>query len=188
MKLLLIVDMINGFLKEGNMAFESGMVTVEPIIALANDFKKKGYDIAAFRDEHTIDSLEFKTYPEHCVKGTSESLLIDELMIFEKEIIDIPKRSTNGVNTEAFQKLISSNSYDEVVIVGVCTDICVLQAGLALVTQFYENNIDAKVTVVSDAVATFDSPEHNAEQYHNFSLDLLRNASVQVKESKQIIG
>lgn len=188
MKLLLIVDMINGFLKEGNMAFESGMVTVEPIIALANSFKANGYDIAAFRDEHAIDSLEFKSYPVHCVEGTSESLLIDELAIFENEIIDIPKRSTNGVNTKAFQKLLADNKYDEVVVVGVCTDICVLQAGLALVTQFYENNIDTKVTVVSDAVATFDAPGHNAEQYHNFALDLLRNASVQVKESNEILG
>ena len=188
MKLLLIVDMINGFLKEGNMAFASGMAVVDPILELATNFVAKDYDIAAFRDEHAPDSLEFRTYPTHCLKGSSESELIDELKIFDNKIIDIPKASTNGVNTQAFQALLKEKSYEESVVVGVCSDICVLQSVLSLITQFYEHNIDTKVSVATDAIATFDNSEHNANDYHNFAIDLMRNASANISDSKTIIN
>ncbi len=180
MKLLLVVDMINGFLKTGNMSFESGQRTIEPTKKLIEQFIESGDMIAAFRDEHNADSLEFKTYPEHCIKGSGESDLIDELKVFDEHIIDIPKNSTNGTNTVAFQKLLSDNVFSEVVVVGVCTDICVLQAVLSLITYFYENDLDTKVKVVRDAVDTFDAPEHDREHFNKFSLDLMRNASAEI--------
>lgn len=180
MKLLLVVDMINGFLKEGNMSFESGQKTIEPIKDLIEQFIANGDMIAAFRDEHNSDSLEFKTYPVHCIKGSGESDLIDELKPYAEHIVDIPKNSTNGTNTVAFQKLLSDNVFSEVVVVGVCTDICVLQAVLSLITYFYENDLDTKVVVVEEAVDTFDTPEHSAEEYNKFSLDLMRNASATI--------
>lgn len=188
MKLLLVVDVINGFLKSGNMAFESGQKVIEPIRHLMEDFIGKGYKVVTFRDQHNPDSLEFKTYPEHCIINTDEVLLVSELSGFENDVIDIAKNSTNGTNTIEFQQLLSDNVFEEVVVVGVCTDICVLQSVLSLITYFYENDLDTKVTVVKDAVDTFDNEEHNADEFNEFSLRLMLNASANVVESyKDII-
>ncbi len=187
MKLLLIVDVINGFLKEGNMAFESGQTVIQPIVNLVEDFIEKDYMIATFRDEHGEDSLEFKTYPVHCLKGTPESELVSELLPYKKHMIDIPKRSTNGTNTLAFQQLLSDNIFSEIVVVGVCVDICVLQSVLSLITYFYENDIDTRVTVAKDTVATFDTAEHPGKQYYDFSINLMENASANIVDThKQI--
>ena len=135
MKLLVIVDMINGFVYDGNMAFTESQAVIDSIVKLATHFTNKNYDILAFRDDHLADSLEFRAYPVHCLKGSTESELISELQIFEN-IIDNPKRSTNGVNTPQFQALLQEKTYTEIVVVGVCTDICVLQTTLSLITQF----------------------------------------------------
>lgn len=183
MKLLLVVDVINGFLKEGNMSFESGQTVIDPIIKLVEKFIAEGHMIATFRDEHEEDSLEFKTYPIHCVKGSSESELVSELLPYKDHFIDIPKRSTNGTNTLAFQNLLIDNKFSEVVVVGVCVDICVLQAVLSLITYFYENNIDTKVIVAKDTVATFDNEVHNADEYYDFSIKLMENASAVIVDT-----
>ncbi|NLC55176.1 MAG: cysteine hydrolase [Erysipelothrix sp.] len=184
MKLLLVVDVINGFLKEGNMSFDGDNV-IAPIEALIKEFIKNDDMIITFRDQHEKDSLEFITYPEHCVIGTSEVDLIDELSLYKPHIIDIPKNSTNGTNTIAFQNILSDNVFEEVVVVGVCTDICVLQAVLSLITYFYENDIDTKVTVVKDAVDTFDTDQHKQDYYNELSFNLMANASANLVESHQ---
>lgn len=189
MKLLLIVDVIKGFLEKGNMSFTDGKDVVSPIENLVKEFIKNDDMIVTFRDEHNEDSLEFKSYPVHCVKGSEEVDLVDKLAAYSDHYIDIPKNSTNGVNTKKFQKVLLENEFSEVVVVGVCSDICVLQSVLSLVTQFYQYDIDTKVTVVKDAVETFDSEDHKRDYYNELSFNLMKNASANVVESyKQVIN
>ena len=188
MKLLLVVDVIKGFLNEGNMSFTDGDVVVEPIEALVKEYIKNGDKIVTFRDQHQEDSLEFKSYPKHCIVGTNEVDLVDQLIPYQHQYIDMPKNSTNGTNTKAFQKLLKENTFSEVVVVGVCTDICVLQSVLSLITYFYENDIDTKVSVVKDAVETFDNDDHKRDYYNQLSFDLMRNASANMIDSyKELI-
>ena len=187
MKLLLIVDVIKGFLEKGNMSFTDGKDVVSPIENLVKEFIKNDDMIVTFRDEHNEDSLEFKSYPVHCVKGSEEVDLVDKLAAYSDHYIDIPKNSTNGVNTKKFQKVLLENEFSEVVV--VCSDICVLQSVLSLVTQFYQYDIDTKVTVVKDAVETFDSEDHKRDYYNELSFNLMKNASANVVESyKQVIN
>lgn len=189
MKLLLVVDVINGFLVEGDMSFTDGKDIIKPIRTLVEEYIKNDDMIVTFRDQHQEDSLEFKSYPKHCVIGTSEVELVEGLQVYSDSYIDIPKNSTNGTNTEAFQKLIKANQFSEVVVVGVCTDICVLQSVLSLITYFYENNINTKVSVVKDAVETFDVSGHKRDYYNQLSFDLMENASANLVDSyKELIS
>lgn len=183
MKLLLVVDVIDGFIREGNMSFPEGERVISPIRALIEEFIKNDDMIVTFRDQHQLNSLEFKSYPEHCVIGTGEEELVKELVPYKSHIIDIPKNSTNGTNTVAFQNILSDNIFSEVVVVGVCTDICVLQSVLSLITYFYENDIDTKVTVVKDAVETFDLEGHDQNYYNELSFNLMENASANLVNS-----
>ncbi len=183
MKLLLVVDVINGFLKEGNMAFTDGADVVSPIVALVKQYIKNDDMIVTFRDQHEVDSLEFKSYPKHCITGTNEVELVKKLQPYTDSFIDIPKNSTNGTNTKAFMELLANNKFSEVVVVGVCSDICVLQAVLSLITYFYQNDLDTKVTVVKDAVETFDSEDHKRDYYNELSFNLMANASANIVDS-----
>lgn len=188
MKLLLVVDVIKGFLKEGNMAFEDGNKVVKPIKALIEKFIENNDMIVTLRDEHKEDSLEFKSYPKHCVIGTSEVELIDELSMYKPHMVDVAKRSTNGINTKQFREILKENTFSEVVVVGVCTDICVLQSVLSLITYFYEHDIDTKVTVVQDAVETFDAEGHDQAYYNELAFNLMENATANLVSSyKELI-
>lgn len=92
---LVIVDMINGFCKEGNLSsprIKALIPETERILRLCKENEIKAI---AFADSHSEDSPEFSSYPSHCVRGTWESEVVDELKeVAELKIIN--KNSTNG--------------------------------------------------------------------------------------------
>ena len=83
-KLLVVVDMVNGFIKKGAMA-DPYINNITPrLIKLIEKFTSENEGVAFIKDTHNIDSTEFKKFPAHCVKGTGEEELIDELKGYEK--------------------------------------------------------------------------------------------------------
>ena len=80
---LFVVDMINGFIKEGAMHDEKIMSIVPAIIELCRAHEDRYF----IQDTHEKDAIEFKSFPLHCVKDTSESEIIDELKPYVKETI-----------------------------------------------------------------------------------------------------
>jgi nicotinamidase-related amidase len=78
-KLLVVVDMVNGFIKEGNMADPYINHITPRIIELVEESIKENEGVAFIKDTHEPTSREFKKFPIHCLKGTSESEVIDEL-------------------------------------------------------------------------------------------------------------
>jgi nicotinamidase-related amidase len=69
----------------------------------------------------------------------------------------------------------------EVIITGCCTDICVLNLAIPLTNYFDEEDRDVGITVVKDAIETYDSPLHNRDEYNEMSLKLMRQAGINVK-------
>lgn len=167
---LVIVDMINGFVREG--ALMSGRV--ETIIPEIVDLSKKCDSLhikkVAFADNHTDASPEFGSYPKHCIKGTSESEIVDEI----KEAVGyvlIPKNSTNGFHEEAFQEWLKNNpETDTFIVTGCCTDICVQQFAITLKTWFNKNDKKSRIIVPVNAVETYDLESHNAELMNTMAL------------------
>lgn len=160
---LVIVDMINGFAKEG--ALQSPRIldlipNIADLMKLAND---KGIKMIAFADYHTDASPEFDAYPCHCLGGTSEAEVVDEL----KEVGGyqlINKNSTNGfLEDEFINWLDNNNQIDTFIITGDCTDICVQQFAITLKTWFNKLNKKSKVYVPMDAVDTYDLGMHDGD-------------------------
>ena len=77
-ELLVVVDMVNGFIKEGVMSSKNIEHIIPRIKALVEKTKKSNEGVAFIKDTHTPESLEFKKFPVHCLKGTSESELVSE--------------------------------------------------------------------------------------------------------------
>ena len=68
-ELLITIDMINGFVKEGRLAAPSIMRVVPRQIELLEEASKDDKTGIVFvRDSHPIDAVEFKTYGSHCIK------------------------------------------------------------------------------------------------------------------------
>jgi nicotinamidase-related amidase len=179
--LLVIIDMVNGFINFGNLADKNINKITKEIVLLISDSIKNGDDIIAFKDTHNKDDEEFKTYPIHCVKGSRECELINELKIFENKMKIIEKNTTNGFNTQEFKNFIKLNYYDNIIVCGCCTDICVKNFCESMVNYLKNNNLETKVIVYERSVSTFDSEKHNAIKMQNLAINEMRQNNVIIK-------
>ena len=182
-KLLLIIDMVNGFVKEGALA-DSYINTITPnIINLIKEFKENDFEIISMQEVHTKESKEFENFPPHCILGTEEAELIDELKPYEKEMRLIRKNSTSGfVNKEFleyFEK--NKNEIEEVVLTGCCTDICILNFAIPLKTYINEYNLPIKVTVYKNTVETYNTPTHEREEYNKIAFKIMEQNGIEIK-------
>lgn len=180
-KLLINVDMINGFVKEGAMAdnFIQGIVPKQ--IELMEQILQDSEGIAIIKDTHKKMCREFKRYPEHCVEGSKEAELIDELKIFEKDALVYAKNSTSTIYAPGFINDIDKMSnLKEVIIVGCCTDICILNLAIPLQNYFDQKDLDVKIIVPKDAVETYDAPNHNRKEYNEIAFKLMKQAGINI--------
>ena len=129
---LFIVDMNNGFAKEGALSSPRVEEIIDPIADFGKALSSKINTIVAFTDTHDEDAVEFKSYPAHCLRGDMESEVVKEILAIDNlEIIE--KNSTNGffaIDIEKYKNL------DNFIVAGCCTDICVYQFVLTLKTYF----------------------------------------------------
>jgi len=160
---LVIVDMLNGFAREGALRSERVEELIPQIVKLSKACDNLQVEKIAFADYHTMTSPEFDAYPPHCLEGTSEGEVVDEIKGVGGYTL-IPKNATNCFLEEGFQKWLGQNEQiNTFIITGACTDICVQQFAITLKTWFNMQNKKSRVIVPINAVETFDLGLHNAE-------------------------
>ena len=69
---------------------------------------------------------------------------------------------------------------EKVVIVGCCTDICVLNLAIPLQNYFDQIDRDIKITIPKDAVETYDAPSHSREEYNQMAFKLMHQAGIEI--------
>ena len=181
-RLLVVVDMVNGFIKKGNMADPYINHITPRIIELVEESLKNEEGVAFIKDTHNEESSEFKKFPAHCVKGSGEEELIDELKPYESKSLSYEKNSTSTMYAPGFMSDIDKmKELREVIVTGCCSDICVLNLAIPLTNYFDQNNRDTKVTVLKDAIETYDSPFHNRDEYNEMTLKLMKQAGINIK-------
>ena len=167
---LVIVDMINGFAREGALQSPRVEAVIPEIEKMSKACDEMGIKKIAFADCHTDESPEFGAYPVHCMAGTSEGEIVDELKVIGGYKL-IPKNSTNGFIETEFQNWFEENKViDTFVVTGDCTDICVQQFATTLKTWFNKQNKKSRVIVPLNAVQTYDFGMHNGDLMHVMAL------------------
>lgn len=160
---LVIVDMVNGFARQGALKSPRVEELIPQITELSNKCGELKISKLAFADCHTEASPEFDAYPIHCMEETIEAEIVDEI----KEIggyMLIPKNSTNGFLEEEFHKWLKDNEeINTFIITGDCTDICVQQFAITLKTWFNMQNKKVRIIVPVNAVETYDFGLHNGD-------------------------
>jgi nicotinamidase/pyrazinamidase len=161
--LLIIVDMLNDFIHEKGALFCGPTAQqIVPNIALRlADFRKQGDTVIYLQDAHDPDDREFEMFPKHCISGSWGSEIIAALKPLPDELILTKKRYSGFFGTDLDQEL-TRLAPEKVVVVGVCTSICVMDTvgGLA--------NRDYRAIVPRGEVADFD-PE-----FHQFALKRMK--------------
>lgn len=180
-KLLVIVDMNNGFTKEGVFKNSYMEALIPGINELAHSYDDAGDHIALINERHKVNSAEFNTFPPHCIEGTSEAEIVDELKWIMKTHKIFYKNSTNGMLNDLFREYLHDAALREVVIVGGVTDICILELALTMKKFFDERDATIKVVVADNLVDTFDAPNHDRDKYNEAAFVLMNQAGIEVK-------
>lgn len=180
---LCIIDMNNGFAKKGALYSDRVEVKIKEISKLASLWLENNGKVLAYNDFHIEDAKEFCSYPVHCLKGTKESFLIEELEnLKSKGLIEIRKNSTNGIlayNPASGREREDIKNY---VVVGCVTDICVYQFAVTLRAYLNETDQEGEVFVIKDLVDTFDAPFHPAEIYNMMFFKSMIDNGIKVKK------
>jgi nicotinamidase-related amidase len=177
---LVVVDVINGFARVGGGALAprapDPMVatTVAETDRLARWFAERHLPIAVFLDTHEPGVPEHP-YPPHCEAGSGEEELVDELKWLETcpQATLIRKDCINAFvgahDHESGENRIVSWVNDEavgtIVVVGLCTDICVMDFVLTMLSARNHGHTRGlhDVVVYAPGCATYDLPRAAAE-------------------------
>lgn len=177
---LMIVDMVNGFAREGAMSSPRVGRLISPIAALAARCAEKGIEVLAFADCHTPESLELETYPPHCLRGTEESLVCREIAEAAPMTV-IEKNSTDGFLESAFEAWRRDHeAVRTYVVAGDCTDICVQQFVLSAKAWHNTRNMALRLIVPVDLVDTYDADSHPADVYNVTALMTMAAAGAEL--------
>lgn len=180
-KALYMIDMNNGFVNFGNMANPKYNELVNEQLKLINKFRKENQLVNFVLEGHTTDSIEFDSYPSHCVLGTKEEELIPEFIDEQNKenTRTYYKNSINGMLNRNLQDDIKSkDNLNEIVIGGVCADLCVMDFARTFSRYLDEINRRAKIFVVENTIDTYDSLDHNREEWMDIAKKVMTQAGI----------
>lgn len=172
---MIIVDEVSGFatVGAGNLAppvpNEQVATMVSETDRLARLFSGQNWPVLAFLDTHVPGKPE-PPYPPHCEAGTGEEELVPELKWLEsdKNATLVRKDCINGFigafgddGTNAVVEWVKANSLTDLLVVGICTDICVMDFVL---TSLSARNHDmmpglVDIHVYDKGCSTYDLPK-----------------------------
>jgi len=163
MNVVLVSDMLKGFLEEGYPLYcgEGARRIIPNVQRLLEKETAKGSKVFYLSDHHAPDDPEFKMFPPHAIEGTAEAEVIPELTKYKGEVI--PKKTYSAFFGTTLEAKLKKLKPKKIIVCGVCTHICVLYAVADARIRGYE------VEVPVDCVASFD------EKSHHFALDYIEN-------------
>ena len=159
--------MLNDFIRENGKLYigDGGRKIILPIQKELERFRKEKDPVFYICDHHRPDDKEFNLFSPHCLPGTEGVGIIEELTPLKNDFV-IYKRRYSGFFQTDLDITLREEGISKLELVGVCTNICILY------TAASARMLNYKVTVLKDAVASFD------QEAHDFSL----------KQMKDILG
>ena len=172
---LVIVDIVNGFatVGTGNLAPPAENPQVTQLVAesdrLARGFAEQGWPSLAFLDTHEPGKPE-PPYPPHCEAGTGEEELVPALKWLEAapQATLVRKDCINGFvgaigasGENAVVDWANANEIENLLVVGICTDICVMDFVLTMLSARNHGLTQRceEIYVYDDGCATYDLPK-----------------------------
>ena len=155
-RLLVVVDYQKDFV-DGALGFEGAIDIENRIVDLVDYFERHGDFIAFTLDTHDKDYLnttEGKNLPiEHCIKGTDGWKLMERLEDYAKKYPKFEKHTFGSLDLGNYIRGIS-NLIDEVYLVGLVSNICVISNAIIAKSALDKNG---KVFVIKNAVGSNDA-------------------------------
>lgn len=173
-KVLIVIDMQNDF-TYGALRNEEAINVIPNVIEKIQSFDG---EIIFTRDTHFddyLDTQEGTLLPVvHCIKGTHGWELVEQLKIFveEKGCRVFDKNTFGSIKlARALSKENEDEPIEEIELIGVCTDICVISNAMLL--KAHMPNVKLSIDEKCCAGVTVDS--------HNTAIEAMKNCQIFIK-------
>jgi nicotinamidase-related amidase len=168
-KLLIIIDMQNDFV-DGALANPAAQEIVPGIVEFAKTWSGKFGVTLDTHQENYLETQEGKNLPvPHCIVNTDGHKLVRQIAdVIENRVSYTIMKPTFGFNGWSQYGL--DRHFDEIVLVGTCTDICVISNALAIKAACPET----QVSVIANLCAGLTPEKHAA------ALEVMKSCQVNV--------
>ncbi len=183
MKVIVIVDMQNDFI-DGVLGSPEAKAVVPTMIERLKEYENELPLVIFTKDTHETNYLETqegKNLPyEHCIRGTDGWCINKEIasVVDHGNFMKLTEHNgriekpTFGSTWLAYkiQDILNTNALEEVVLMGVCTDICVISNALLIKAI----NPEVKITVDASCCAGVSPTKHAA------ALEVMKSCQINV--------
>ena len=182
MKILIVVDMQNDFI-EGALGTPEALAVVEPVVKRIGDSVNELiiFTLDTHQDDY-LDTPEGKKLPvAHCIEGTWGWKVNEKVMESwrnNKNTIILPDYHENSFTKPVFGSVdlveflkSQEESIDEIEILGVCTDICVVSNAIMIKNTL--PNIKISVNAKCCAGVTVDSHKEALNVMNMCQIDII---------------
>ena len=170
MKLLIVVDMQNDFI-DGALGTKEAVAIVPAVKAKIEEYRSMNNQVVFTYDTHQsnyLETQEGKNLPVvHCVENTEGWQISDKLEVAQSKVFKKPSFGS----LELAEYVATISDLEEIELVGLCTDICVISNAFILKAKMPE----VKISVDSKCCAGV-SPES-----HLNALNAMKMCQVNVK-------
>ena len=164
-KALLNIDYTNDFIATNGALTcgEAGQNIEAAVVAITRAFIENGEDIIFAIDVHDEGDThhpETKLFPPHNLRDTSGRLLYGQLQeLYEANrnqpnVHWLDKTRYSAFAGTALDMMLRARGIEEVYLVGVCTDICILHTAVDLY------NLGYRIVIVKEGMASFNQVGH----------------------------
>lgn len=140
-KVFIVIDMQNDFIT-GPLGNDEGRSIVGALKEEIERKKSEGYETLFTLDTHDgkyMNSQEGRYLPvEHCIEGTEGWQIIPELRPYANSKNILLKNSFGATDIGKWVEEAAGGEPEEIVLTGVCTDICVISNSMILKAYFPE--------------------------------------------------
>lgn len=164
---LIVVDVQNDFVT-GSLGTKEAQAIIPNVQKKIQEYVSRGDQIIFTRDTHFenyLETNEGKHLPvEHCILGTEGWLIVQGL---------VPEGYPVGyINKETFgyDRWCDKHFSDEIELIGLCTDICVISNALILKAMFPKNTI-----IVDASCCAGVTPDR-----HKAALETMKSCQIEV--------
>ena len=155
-KLVIVVDMQNDFI-DGALGTKEAVSIVPNVVSYLDKLNDDNVTLVFTRDTHDedyLDTREGRKLPlKHCIIGTKGWEICDALKPYSEKCVIFDKPTFGSIDLQQF---VLQNNFDEIEIMGLCTDICVISNAMLVKAALPE----AKVVVRSDCCAGVSVESH----------------------------
>jgi nicotinamidase-related amidase len=153
-KALLIIDMLNDFVKEGApLEVPRARGIIGKIKRELQKARRVGMPVIYCCDRHQPNDREFEIWPPHAIRGTCGAEVVEALKPIQREPI-VAKTTYSAFYRTKLQKVLKGLGIEHLILTGLVTNICILYTAVDAYMRGYE------VTVPEDCVAGLNTEDH----------------------------